>query len=112
QPHVEFDGACTADALKLPLLQNTQEFGLHGKRQFPDFIQENGPAFRDFQLSFLLSNRAGKRSSFVSEELTLQEGFSNRCAVDGDERFVDPGTVHVDSPGDQFLSGSALSRAE
>src|SRR5690348_3319670 len=69
---VEFDIALTTKALNALVLQEAEEFDLHGERQFADFIQKNRAV-----VGLLESTDprracgAGKGSAFVAEELVF-----------------------------------------
>ena len=58
------------------------------------------------------SSGAGKGSTFVSEQLALDQGFGDRRAVDGYERSVSARTVEVDRLRYEFLAGAALALDE
>jgi hypothetical protein len=51
----------------------------------------------------------GESAAHVTEQLVLHQCFRDGAAVHGDEGVGRPGTGVVDSPGHQFLAGSALA---
>lgn len=62
------------DFLDFPALQDPQEFGLHGKRQFSDFIQKNGARVRHFKFSGNPSGfGSGEGPCVISEQLRLHK---------------------------------------
>ena len=53
---------------------------------------------------------AGEGAFFMPEQLALHQRLGHRGTVDGDERTIGARAEPVDSPGDQFLSGTAFAR--
>ena len=93
------------DFLDFPTLQDPQEFGLHGKRQFSDFIQKNGARVRHFKFSGKPSGfGSGEGPCVIPEQLRLHKLLGKRRAVHGHERFVRPGAGHVQGLGHQLLA--------
>ena len=76
----------TADAAQLPLLKNSQQLGLEQQRQVADFVQEKCSAACRFQKASSLTVGSGERSLLVAEQLTFQQVFRDRSAIDRDER--------------------------
>ncbi len=110
QPDIEFDGTRSAHPLKFPLLQNSQQLGLHGDGQLSDFIQKNRAALSHLKLSLFLRDGARESSSFMSEQFALQQGLSDGGAVNGDKRFVGAAAIGVNRSRHQFFSRAALAR--
>ena len=61
-------------------------------------------------MRFSLAPREG--AAFVAEQLTLQQGFGNGGAIDGDERRAGAITVLVDGSGDELLARARLAPDE
>ena len=108
----EGDGASSSDSLELFLLQDSQEFGLHGRSEFADFVEEEGSIFGGFKLSLSHSDCAGVRAFFVAEEFAFEEGFGDGGAVDGDEGAIASWAALVDGACDDFFAGTALATNE
>src|SRR3990172_8908843 len=93
-----------SQALKLALLNEPQQFDLHGRGYFGYFIQKKGAA-----LHFLKPTDAPHRSScksalFVTNELTLQQRFRERPAIYGNKGMIQAGTQVMDEPGQKFFA--------
>ena len=67
------------------------------------------PRWRLFQEAFFHGYGAGKRPSFMSKQLGFQQCLSQGAAVDRHERSGAPRAVRMNSTGDQFLAGAALT---
>jgi hypothetical protein len=93
--NIQWQSADTAHAFELTLLQNAQQFGLEVRRELADFVQKDGAAFGRFELALFLCDGAGERALFVAEELAFEQGFAERGAVDGDERFAGAGALPI-----------------
>src|ERR1035438_3928696 len=65
--HVHWDRAAAAEALDLPLLQNSQEFRLEFQGKVADLIEKQRAAIRGLKASLALGNGARKGASLVSE---------------------------------------------
>src|SRR5207247_11375301 len=109
QTNDDWQGPCPADAVKLALVQHAQQFGVQGRGNLAPLIQKNRPSVRNLQLTLLLCNGPCERAFFVSEELALQQGFTQRGTVDGEKRLVRPRTVLVDRARRHLLSRPSLS---
>jgi len=48
-PHVDFDRLCPADAEKRAILEHPQQLDLGGRGHLPHFIEEDRPAFGQFE---------------------------------------------------------------
>ena len=81
---VEGKGGGAADAFKDTLLEDAEEFGLEGQGKFADFVEEDGAAFGQFELAFLLSHRAGESALLVAEEFTFEQGVGEGGERNGD----------------------------
>src|SRR5258706_388382 len=72
------------------VLQHPKERDLHVKRQFADFVQEDGSLRRKLEASEALLNRSGESSAFMSEELRGDEVRRQPGGVDWNQRTVRP----------------------
>ena len=70
------------DTLNLAVLDGAQEFGLQRQRELAHLVEEERAAVGVFEQADLVIQRAGKRAPDVAEELTLEERFDDRRAVD------------------------------
>ncbi|KJU83929.1 hypothetical protein MBAV_003878 [Candidatus Magnetobacterium bavaricum] len=108
-PDVNLEGLCTANPLKLALLDNPQQFDLEGWVQFPDLIQQDGPAVGQFKAALARIDCTGKGASFVPKQLRFQQ-FAGYCtAVYGDKRFVQSVAAVVDCLCHKFLTCTAFA---
>ena len=74
-----------AHALELSRLQHPQEFCLELERQLSDLVEEKRRPIGQLEPADLARDRAGEGSSFVAEELALDELGRERRAIDLDE---------------------------
>src|SRR5581483_3524817 len=109
QADVEFVGAGAADALEFALLQDAQQFGLKGRRELADLVQEDRAAFGELEFAFLLRDGARERALFMSEQLAFEERFGERRAVDRDEGLGCARALALQGARHQFLSRPALA---
>ena len=111
QNDAHIDGARLASSyrFKLQLLQYSQQFHLHARRGGPDFVQEDGAAVSQFELAFLLGDRAGKGAGNVTKQFALQKLLGQSSTSDLDEWSVAPATPTVEGSGNQALSRPALA---
>ena len=93
----------------MPVLQHTEELGLHSGRQLADLVEEERPAARHLEAPALELVRAGERAALVTEQLGFHKRVGQRGAIDGDERLLPAGTGVVDRVRDHFLAGTALT---
>ncbi len=105
----EGDRMSSTYPFELPLLQDAQELGLHGRRELANLIEKHGSVIRSLKFPFSHSDCAGVRAFFVPEELSFQKCFGNCCAVDGDEGEFASRTALMDRTCDDFLAGAAFS---
>src|SRR3974390_624910 len=76
--NVDLDGAIAADAFEFAFLKHAQELGLNLRRNFADFVEQNGAVVREFEAAFAFVHRAGKGAFFMTEKLALDEVLWNR----------------------------------
>src|SRR3990172_638900 len=75
-----------AHPLERAILQDPEEFSLHGEGDVPDLVQEEGSSVRQFEPPRLRGDGPGERPLFVAEHLRFPEGRRDGGAVDLDER--------------------------
>src|SRR4029077_1369117 len=75
-----------ADALKLVLLQNTQECNLSLSWKFPDFVEEKRASICQFKPAQTLLSRARKGTLFVAEQFRSDQITGDCCTVHTNER--------------------------
>src|SRR5581483_2127235 len=109
---VHLDGAIAADALELAFLQYAQELGLDLRRDFADFVEENGAVVGEFESAFALGDGAGEGTFFVPEEFAFDEVLGDGGAVELDERGGGALALAMERAGDEFLAGAALALDE
>src|SRR5207245_8129420 len=59
-PHINFQVVLSADALKLALLQDTQQLDLHRRRNLPNLIKKKRRSVPLFAFSFFLAYRSDR----------------------------------------------------
>lgn len=57
----------TADTLKCPFLQNSEQLGLEGERQFSNFVKEDGAVLRSLEPAYFLSYRSRESSALMAK---------------------------------------------
>jgi hypothetical protein len=62
-------GFCSSHRRVLTVIQNPQQFGLHGRGQFTDFIQKQDTILGVFKISRLVLRCTGKRALPVPKKL-------------------------------------------
>ncbi len=122
QAEIGSNDGIAPDPLKLLLLQNTQQFGLHLDGKVPNFIQKYGPPMRQLKFPrFPGSPSSGECPFVITEELRFEKVFGNGGTIDTDKRIDVAGAGMVNRlcekllpcpafPGDQHgkLVGSGL----
>ena len=110
QPHIDMDRFYGTQADNLPFLQCRQQFGLHRKRQVPDFIEEKRAARSHFHPSGLGLVGIGKGPFLVTEKLALEQLFRNASQVDGDKGFRSTGREMLQHTGHQIFSSTVFAQ--
>src|SRR5438445_2466537 len=100
------------DALELALLEDTEKFGLDGRRELADLVEKERAPGSELEAARLLPVRSGEGAPFMAEELRLDERFWQRRAVDGDAGAVGATAGIVDRLGHQLLARAALAGQE
>ena len=90
-------------------MKKPQQLHLQSQRHLPDLVQEQRAAVGILDLPLHLPMGARKRALLVTEQLTLQQVFRNRSAIDGNEWAVLAGRAAMDGARNEFLAGAAVS---
>src|SRR5689334_19255614 len=98
-----------ADGNHLAVLEDAEQLDLRRRRRLADLVEEEGARRRGGEETFFVFDSAREGSFYVPEELTLQQAFWERAAVDREE-----GTLHaigqvVDITRDHFLSRTGFT---
>ncbi len=91
-----------ADAAEGPVVQEAQQFGLHTRRHFADFIQQHGAAVRLLEEAFLPFRR-------VTKQLAFNGIFRDRGAVKRQIRFCRARAGQVAGVRQQIFSGTGIA---
>ncbi len=105
--HRNFPGA--AHAKKGFVLEDPQEFGLHGKRHLGYFIQKNRALRCHFQQAFFNAPGPGEGLLFMAEQFMGQQFLGERTAVNGQKPLLGAAAQVVDGLGYQLLAGAGFS---
>jgi len=68
---VDGDGGAPAHSLEFPLLQHSQQLGLHCPRQVADFVEEDCPALGALEGADSSPYGPGESPPFMAEQLTF-----------------------------------------
>src|SRR5271165_3358234 len=109
QTRVRGEGARTAQAFELALLQHAQQFGLEFERNFANLIQEYGSPIGQLKAADALRDGAGEGAPLMSEQFTFQQARRYGGAVQFHERTRMPRAQLMQSSGNQFFSRSGLA---
>ncbi len=85
---VDLETLFTADPFEDLVLQDPEKFHLDGGIDFPDFVQEDGPAVGQLETALFLADGPGETPFFMAEEFTLQKSLGKGRTVGLDERTV------------------------
>ncbi len=111
-PYVQAQLAAAADPHHDPLLQHPQQLGLHGQRQFADFVQKQGAALGLLETAGQRARRPGESAAFMAEELRLEQTLGHRRAIDVHEGRAGPRAGLMDGPREKFLAGAGLTQQQ
>ena len=81
-----------------------QQLELHGRRNFPDFVEEHGAAPRFFQQTPAGRDCPGERPLHMAEQLAFQQVFRQGTAVDGEQRGRAPEACFMNMAGQHGLA--------
>jgi hypothetical protein len=104
-------GAGGAEGQDLPLLDDAQQLGLHGRGHLGDLVEEEGAAIRRGDQTGL-ADGAGEGAFLVAEELIAQQFLVESGAVDGQEGTLRVGAMFVDEARQHFLARPRLAGDE
>ena len=113
--HANVDGAAAAvgaDFLQFACFEEAQQKTLHAQRHLADFVEEDGPVVRGFELSRLVAVGAGEASTNVSEQFRFEQRFRKAGAVDGRERHGGARALVMNALRDDLFAAAALARHE
>src|ERR1700678_1720726 len=99
----------TAQALKLLLLQNAQQFGLQCQWNVSDLIHEEGPFVSQLEAANSVGDSSCKSALLMTKKFTFQELEGNGSTIHLYERATAPRAGVVNRPRDQFLAGPGFS---
>src|SRR5215468_31976 len=100
----------SADALKRPFLQDPEHLGLCGHRHVANLVEKKGAAVCLLEFPSTPRNRASKGALLMTEELALDQGFRERCAIYVDEGSSHTGTGVMQRSSNQFFPGTTFAR--
>ena len=98
-----------ADTLVPPLLQHAQELRLRRRGKLADLVEKQRATRCGLEAATLQLVSTGKGTTFVTEQLGLDERFRQRRAVERDEWPVRPRARLMDRPRQDLLAGPALA---
>ena len=96
-----------ADALDLAILNYAEQLGLHGKRSFADFIEEDGAAVGEFEEAGASVSGAGESAANVAEKLAFEQRVDHSGAIADGEAGFGNGAHLVERVSDEFLAGAS-----
>src|SRR6185295_2652434 len=108
-PHVDAQRLAATDALELALLQNPEQFHLRRQRDLADFVEEQRSTVRLLEATFALAIGARVLASLVAEELTLEQAFRERRAVQLHEWARRARRVMVNCRSDELLARTGFA---
>ena len=110
QPELGPPPLIAAHPLVGSLLNQAQQLGLQGVREFADLVQEQRAAVGQGERAVAAAHGAGVGSPLVAEELAARQLRHQGGAVDDDELFfVLPAVQGMDEPRRQFFAGAAFA---
>ena len=87
--HIHIDHPRASQTHQLLLLHHAEELCLEIQRHLPDLVQEDRSSGSQLKLSDIpVFARSGKCSAVISEQLTLNQVFRHRAAVDCDKGLI------------------------
>ena len=109
EPDVGTERRRAADFRELPALEDTKKLDLKRKPHLGQLIHEKGAAIGEREDAFAILGGSRERALDMTEQMTLQEAFGDRDAVEGDERSVASRASEVHGAGNELLAGAAFS---
>ncbi len=111
-PYVKGGFDLAAETPQGAFFQHPQQLGLRTGRHLADFVQQQRPAFRQFEAANPAFHRSRESAFFMSENLTLYQCLRNSRAIDRDKRLIFPGAQLVNRTRHQFLTRAARAGDE
>src|SRR5258708_23997912 len=105
--HIRFFS--TADGANFTFLKDAIELHLHGEAHVSDLVHEECATMGRLEEALAILIGARESSLHVTEKLGLQKGFRERTAVDGDKWSLRSPAVFMNSAGNEFPTGAALT---
>src|SRR6185503_15897058 len=105
-PHVDLHRMRIADALELSLLKHAQKLHLERRAHRADFVEEQRALVGLLETALPVSNRTGKSTAHVAEQLRFEKRFGDRRAIERDKAARTTRAVVMNRARDDFLSGS------
>ncbi len=101
--HIAMARGIAADTFVDALLEDAQQFHLHGQAHVADLVEEQRAALGDLEPALAGGDGAGERALLVTEQFGLEQFSGDGAAVDGDERTEATRAGRVDrARGDLF----------
>ena len=94
----------SANANHASALEDSQQLRLQVDRHLGDFVEEQRSSGGPLEIALVLAYRTGERSTFVPEQLGLDQIGGYRAAVHADERAVAPCAARVQQLRGDFLA--------
>ena len=101
-----------ADGLVGALLQQAQQFDLHGEGQLTNLVEKQRAALCHRHATFASGMGAGERALHVAEQFGFDERFGDGPTIDGDEGMGVARTGVMDESCKDLLAGTSLARHE
>ncbi len=98
-----------ADRRHFQLLDHAQQFDLHVRRNVGRFVKENRGAVGQLEQTGAGSVGTGECAFHVTEQLALDQRWTERGQIDRYERAVGTHRVPMNRPRDQLLAGATLT---
>jgi hypothetical protein len=89
-PDIDFDGFTISNSFELLFLDNSQQGLLKMEWNLSDLIEHHGTSVRQLEASDAVFDGSGEGPFRMAKELTRQQRFCQRTAINGDERLVPP----------------------
>lgn len=104
--HVGAAGRGLPHPLVFALLEEAEQFGLDGERQFADLVEKKRATGGGGDLAHRIGDRPGEGALHVAEEFALEQFAGERRAIDGDESRVALGAAAVELTREHALAGA------
>ena len=109
EAHVDFLRLHRTHPADFAFLQYAQKSCLSFQRKFADFVEKQGAAISCFNETGTPGAGTGERAFFMAEQLGLDQGFGDCCAVDRNHRGLGPTGQVVQRARYQFLTRTGLA---